>query len=182
MRTLLVLFVAFFLVTKCDAQSDLLILKKSGKTVQSFYAGTQMHFFTGAHYHEGSVTAIEKDSVYLVYYDVKQVMTKLGVYMLDTVATYPFAVDYRDITAFKKERKNFDWGASGAVLMGGGLLLTVAGLLTWVFTKPNSEYYASTEFVVGAAVIAVAGYFIAKLANKDIKLGKKYSLLYIKLK
>jgi len=182
MRTLLILFMPFFLVTKCNAQSDLLILKKNNKTVQSFYTGTQMHFYTGDHYHEGSVTAVEKDSVYLVYYDVRQVMTRLGVYMLDTVASYPFAVDFRAITAFKKERTNFDWGTSGAVLMGGGLLLTVAGLLTWVFTKPDSEYYASTKLVVGAAIIAVAGYFIAKLANKDIKLGKKYSLHYIKLK
>src|SRR5665213_41502 len=178
MRTLLIFFVAFFLVTKCNAQSDLLILKKNDKTVQSFYAGTQMHFFTGTHYHEGSVTAVEKDSVYLIYYDVKQMMTTMGFYMLDTVATYPFAVDYRTITALKKERKNFDWGTSGAVLMGGGLLLTAAGLLTWVFTKPNSEYYVSTGFVIGAAAIAVAGYFIAKLATKDIKIGKKYTLRY----
>lgn len=182
MRTLLILFIAFFLATECNAQSDLLILKKHDKTVQSFYSGTEMSFYTSNTYHQGSVTSIERDSVFLIYYDIRQMMTRLGVYILDTVATYPFSVDYRDITSFKNERKNFDWGSSGAVLLGGGVLLTTAGLITWIFAKPNTEYYASPQFVVGTAVLAVAGYFIMKNANKNIKLGKKYTLRYIKLK
>lgn len=182
MRTLFILFFAFFLVAKCDAQSDFLILKKKGKAVQSFYPGTQMKFYTSNNYHEGSVTSIERDSVFLIYYDVRQVMTTLGVYILDTVATYPFSVDYRNITSFKKERKNFDWSSSGAVLMGGGVLLATAGLISWIFTKPNTEYYVTPQFIIGAALLAVAGYFIMKGAGKDMELGKKYKLLYIKLK
>jgi hypothetical protein len=182
MRNLLILLIAFFMTKGCYAQSDFLILKKNQKTVKSFYPGTQMKFYTSNNYHEGSVTSIERDSVFLIYYDVRQVMTTLGVYILDTVATYPFAVDYRDITSFKKERNNFDWGTSGAVLLGGGLLLTTAGLISWIFTKPNTEYYVTPQFVIGAALLAVAGYFIMKSAGKDLKLGKKYSLRYIKLK
>lgn len=182
MRNVFILLFAFFLATECNAQSDLLILRKHNKTVQSFYSGTEMTFYTSNKYHEGSVTSIERDSVFLIYYDIRPMMTRLGVYVLDTVATYPFSVDYRDITSFTKERKNFDWSSSGAVLFGGGVLLTTAGLITWIFAKPNTEYYASPQFVVGTAILAVAGYFLMNNANKNIKLGKKYTLRYIKLK
>jgi hypothetical protein len=102
MRNLLILLIAFFMAKGCYAQSDFLILKKNQKTVKSFYPGTQMKFYTSNNYHEGSVTSIERDSVFLIYYDVRQVMTTLGVYKHDTLSTNPFAVDYRDITTFKK--------------------------------------------------------------------------------
>ena len=184
MRASFILFIAFSfsLSLQCKAQSDFLILKKNGKTVKSFYPGTEMTFYTGTHYHVGSVESIQRDSVYLIYYDVRTVMTTLGVYVLDTVATYPFSVAYRDITSFQKERKNFDWSSSGATLLGGGVLLSAAGLISWILTKPNTEYHASPQLIIGAAAIAVVGYFIMKNSNKNMKLGKKYTLLYIKIK
>lgn len=184
MRALFILFTLFVFsfALQCNAQSDFLILKKNGKTLKSFYPGTEMNFYTGNHYHVGSVESIQRDSIFLIYYDVKTVMTTLGVYMLDTVATYPFSVAYRDITSFQKERKNFDWSSSGAALLGGGALLSAAGLISWIITKPNTEYHASPQLVIGAAAIAVAGYFLMKTGNKNMKLGKKYTLLYIAIK
>lgn len=183
MRVLLIFCITFSLFSlQCNAQSDFLILKKNGKTIKSFYPGSEMTFYTSNHYHIGSVESIQKDSVYLIYYDVRTVMTTLGVYMLDTVAKYPFSVAYRDITSFQKERKNFDWGSSGAALLGGGVLLSAAGLISWIFTKPNTEYHASLQLVIGAAAIAATGYFLMKNGKKNIKLGKKYTLLYIKIK
>ena len=41
----------------------------------------------------------------LVQYDVRQVPTNLGVYMLDTVAKYYFSVSYKDITSFGRIKK-----------------------------------------------------------------------------
>jgi hypothetical protein len=182
MRAPFILFMAFFLSLQCNAQSDLLILRKHSKTVKSFFPGTEMNFYIGNHYHTGSVTSIQRDSIYLIYYDVRHLMTNLGFFMLDTVATYPFSVDYREITSFNKERKNFNWSGSGAALMGGGVLLATAGLVTWILTKPNTQYHASPQFVIAAAAIGAAGYLIMKSGSKNIKLGKKYTLRYIKLK
>lgn len=76
----------------------------------------------------------------------------------------------------------FNWVGSGGALLGGGILLTTVGLGTWLFTKPNSRYYASPYLVGGAAVLGGIGYLLIKSGNKEMKLGKKYSLEYIRVK
>lgn len=182
MRFLFIFLTAFFFISSCNAQNDLLILKKNNRTVESFYPGSEMDFSTNTRFYEAYVTSIEKDSVFLVQYDVRRVYTNLGVFVLDTVAQYHFGVNYHDIISFGKARKNFDWNSSGAALFGGGVLLTTAGLVTWIFAKPNTRYYARPELVIGAAAIAAVGYLLMKSGNKTMVLGKKYTLHYIKMK
>lgn len=80
------------------------------------------------------------------------------------------------------KKNKFDWSASGGVLLGGGVLLTTVGLGTWIFTKPNTRYYASPYLVGGAALLGGIGYLLIKSGNKGMPLGKKYSLEYIKVK
>ena len=166
----------------CTAQSDLLILKKNYHTIETFFPGSEMTFSTSNRFYKANVSSIKNDSIFLIQYDVRQIPTTLGVYILDTVSTYNFAVNYHDIKSFGKNRNGFDLSSSGAALFGGGILLTTAGLVTWIVTKPNTEYHASPQFVIGAAVLAGIGYLLMKTANKNIKLGKKYSLDYIKVK
>ena len=182
MRALFILLAAFFFVSSCAAQNDLLILKKNNRTVKSFYPGSEMDFSTNSRYYEAYVSSIEKDSVFLVQYDVRRVYTNLGVFVLDTVAQYHFGVNYHDIISFGRNRKNFDWNSSGAALFGGGVLLTTAGLVTWIFAKPNTRYYARPQLVIGAAALAAVGYLLMKSGHKTMVLGKKYKLHYIKMK
>lgn len=183
MKTFCVLIISFSFFFSCNAQpSDILILKKNQRTLQTFFPGNQIDFNTSGGYYSGVIKSINRDSLFLIYYDIKQMPTNLGVYILDTVAKYPFAVNYKEITGFGKNRNNkFNWSGSGAALLGGGTLLTVVGLGTWLFTKPNSRYYASPYLVGGAAVLAGIGYLLLKTNGKGIILGKKYSLEYIKV-
>ena len=182
MRVCFILSIAVFMASSCAAQNDLLILKKNNRTIESFFPGSEMDFSTNMRYYEAYVTSIEKDSVFLVQYDVRRVFTNLGVFVLDTVAQYHFGINYHDIISFGKNRKNFDWNSSGAALFGGGVLLTTAGLITWIFAKPNTRYYARPQLVIGAAALGTVGYFLMKTGNKTRKLGKKYTLHYIKMK
>src|SRR5665647_2921177 len=117
------------------------------------------------------VTSIERDSVFLIRYDIRQVPTNLGVYMLDTVGRYPFAINYHDITGFEKYNNKFDWKASGGALFGGGILLTTVGLGTWLFAKPNTRYYARPSLVIGSAALSGIGYLLLKSHNKGMPLG-----------
>lgn len=181
MRSLFIFFSIIVLAISSSAQSDLLILKKNQRTFETFFPGSEMNFSTGNRYYEAYVTSIQKDSVFLVQYDVRQVLTRLGVYILDTVAQYHFGINYRDIKSFGKNRKNFDWSSSGAALFGGGILLATAGLVTWAITKPNTEYHASPQLVIGAAAIAGVGYLLMRTGRKNMKLGRKYTLHYIKV-
>ena len=166
----------------CLAQSDLLILKKNNRTVKSFYPGSEMDFSTATQYYDAYITSIENDSVFLVQYDIRQVFNMLRILVPDTVASYRFGINYRDIVSFGKNTKKFNWNGSGAALFGGGALLTVAGLTTWIFAKPNTRYYARPSLVIAAAALTGVGYLLLKSGNKGIRLGKKYSLHYIQLK
>ena len=183
MRLLFILSVLFLNAINCSAQNDLLLLKKNNRTIKSFFPGTEIDFSTATRYYEAQITAIKKDSVYLVQYDTRQIYSStLGVFVPDTVAAYRFGLNYKEIIAFGENKKKFNWSGSGATLFGGGILLTTAGLVTWIFAKPNTRYYASPSFVIGAAALAAIGYLLLKTSNKPMKLGKKYTLHYVKLK
>jgi hypothetical protein len=184
MRLVFILSAFVLFASNCAAQNDLLLLKKNNRTVKSFFPGSEIDFSTISRYYEqAQITGIQKDSVFLVQYDVRQVYSPtLGVFVLDTVATYPFAVNYKEIIALGKNTKKFNWSASGATLFGGGILLTTAGLISWIFAKPNTRYYASPQLVIGAAALTGIGDLLLKTGNKPMKLGKKYTLHYLKLK
>lgn len=182
MRSLIILSATLFIVTSCFAQSDLLILKKHNQTVETFFPGSEMMFSTANRFYDAYVTSIQNDTIFLVQYDVRQVLTRLGVYILDTVEQYHFGINYNDIISFGKNRKNFDWNSSGAALLGGGALLATAGLVSLAITKPKTEYRASPQLIIGAAAIAGIGYLLMGVSKKNMKLGRKYTLHYIKLK
>jgi hypothetical protein len=183
MKTVFVFTMITMCSMYCAAQpSDILILKKNNRTLQTFFPGNEITFKTSSGDYSGIIKSINHDSLFLIYYDIKQMPTNLGVYVLDTVATYPFAVNWKQIIGFGKTGKNkFDWSGSGGALLGGGLLLTTVGLGTWLFTKPNSRYYASPYLVGGATFLAGIGFFLIKSGHKGMMLGKKYSLEYIKV-
>ncbi len=184
MKKPLFFIIFFFLFIFCNAQpSDIMILKKHSRTLQTFFPGSAITFYTASSYYDGYVTSINNDSVFLIQYAIKQMPTTLGVYILDTLASYRSGINYKEIIGFGKNRsKGFDWSGSGGVLLGGGTLLAIVGLGTWIFTKPNTQYYASPYLVGGAALLAVIGYLLAKSGSKGMELGKKYSLNYIPVK
>jgi hypothetical protein len=182
MRFFLAMFSIFFFTVSCLAQSDLLILKKNNRTQQTFFPGSEITFTTASGVYHAYITSIEKDSVFLIQYDVRQMPTNLGVYVLDTVARYNFGINYRDITGFRKINNKFDWAASGGALFGGGVLLTTVGLGTWIFSKPDTRYYARPALVITSAALAGVGYLMMRSHNKGIPLGNKYKLVYLKMK
>lgn len=184
MKIVFFLCFGFFSLVSCEAQSsDLLILKKNNRTIQTFFPGNEIIFNTATRYYDAVIESINHDSLFLIQYDIKQVPTSLGVYIIDTLGTYPFAVNYKEITGFGKYgNKKFNWAGSGGALLGGGTLLTTVGLGTWLFTKPKTRYYASPYLVGGAALLAGIGYLLAKSGGKNKLLGKKYTLEYIAVK
>lgn len=181
MRGLILFFLFFSLASNAVAQNDFLIFKKNNKVVKSYYPGMQIQFISDGLPVHGHITSIARDSIFLIQYDIRQRPTQLGVYVLDTVARYRFAVPFKSISAMIKDGSSF-LGASGAALLVGGTVLTTAGLITWLFSEPNTRYYARPELVIGAAAAALVGYGMLKLSgNHLLTLGKKYTLTYIPL-
>lgn len=177
-------FIAFLTSAKCLSQgSDFILLKKNRHTKQSFFTGSPLQFETNNGSYSGRIEEIKKDSLYLIEYVVSRIPTNLGVFILDTVATYRYRFHYKEITSVvNQKKKGFDWRSSGATLFGGGVLLTALGLGTWVFTKPATEYYASPQLVIASALLAASGYLLLKNNSDNFKMGDKYHLEYIKVR
>ena len=184
MKTALAFFTGFFFSAAAFSQpSDFLVLKKDQRTIKTFFAGSNISFKTVAGSYEGQITSVKKDSLFINQYDIRQVPTNLGVYVVDTVATYRIAFNYKDIIKVEHEkRRGFDWTASGSSLFGGGVLITAVGLGTWIFTKPGTQYHASPVLVISGAVLAGVGYLLLRARSKRYTIGKTYQLEYIKVK
>jgi len=182
MKNLFLSLLSVLFCTLSFGQTDFIVVKKKDHTLKTLFAGSEISFTTSLRYYSGHIYAIKKDSIYLSEYDVRQVLTNLGVYILDTVATYHSAIYYRDILKIQNKRNGFNFGASGASLLGGGILLTTIGLGTWLFTKPGDQYHASPKLVIGSAILGAAGYILLKLNGSNYPIGKKYQLQYIRTK
>lgn len=184
MKSALLFFISLFFFASCSSQpSDFIILKKDQRTIKSFFAGSIIGFGTDRGYYSGKVIAVKKDSLFINQYDVRQVPTNLGVYMLDTVATYRLSFNYKEIIKIENQkRKGFNWASSGGSLLGGGILITTIGLGTWIFTKPGTQYHASPALVISGAALAGIGYLLLKSNGSYYTIGKKYQLEYIKVK
>lgn len=178
MKKLFPLILMIFLPVWLSAQGNILMLKKKNKTLKNFYEGSEIIFDAGMGMQKAQIYQMKNDSLFLVQYQVEQRMTSLGFAVPDTVAAYRSGINYREIRAIGTIPSSF-WNASGASLFGGGALLTTAGLLTWVFAKPDTRYYARPELVIAAAALAGVGFLMMKSSGKKMVIGKKYSLQYI---
>lgn len=163
-------------------QSDFIVLKKNNKTIQSFFSGTNARFVADGQLYSGNINRIEKDSIFITQYDIRRIPTNLGVYMIDTISALVYPVYFKKISQILKNKKGFDWGASGASLLGGGVLITTVGLATWLFTKKDSKYYAGPKLVAGSALAAVAGYVLLKSNKSVYTINKTFTLHYISAK
>jgi hypothetical protein len=176
MKKATLLLAMMYALTAFGQKSDFLVLKKNGRTVKSYFENSQFTFTTNSRFVKGIITKVSNDSVNMKEFDIRQMPTQFGVYTIDTVGTYRSIFALKDISYIDKERRNFDWQSSGAALLGGGAIITVVGLGTWVFTKPNSRYYASPYLVGSSALLAGIGYLLMKGNSNGFKLGKRYTL------
>jgi hypothetical protein len=184
MKSALLFLVSSIFCTACFSQpSDFIVLKKGQRTIKSFFAGSIIGFVTEKGSYSGKITSVKKDSLFIEEYDIRQIPTNLGVYMLDTVAIYRLGFNYKDVIKIENQkRRGFNWANSGGSLLGGGVLITVVGLGTWIFAKPGTQYHASPALVIGGAALAGIGYLLLKSNSAYYSLGKKYQLEYIKVK
>ncbi len=156
-------------------QTDFILLRQKQKTIASFFPGSPIQFTAASGTTiDGEIMAIRNDSIFLKQYIVRQLLTQLGVYMLDTLVYY-YHFHYRDIAAIAKRGRRFDWASSGAVLLGGGALLTVAGGV--VYLADNKNF--SPALLAASAGLTVVGYFLSRHSYKGMVIGKKYTLQYI---
>ena len=173
---ILILFIFAGYVLKAQP-SDFIILKKKNKTVKIFYKESQIEFVTINGVHRNAlIKDIRNDSIFLQEFLINRIPTSLGFYVIDTVGSFRYAYNYNQIYHFGQENKKFNVAGSGATLLGGGALITLASGVVYLADNKN---FSPTLLAAGAGLAAV-GYFLSKGSNKGITIGKKhYRLLYI---
>jgi hypothetical protein len=176
MKILLLVLSIFFAQQFFAQPSDFILLKKNKKTIATYFPGTNIGFYTntGA-FIQANITQIKNDTLYLKEYIVRQIPTQLGVYVVDTVNSYLYQYHYNQIKYIGKTGRRFDINGSGAVLMGGGVLLLLGSAVVFLADKKNF----SPELMGAAAALTGVGYLLSRVNNKGIVIGKKYSLVYI---
>ena len=182
MRLLFLLSIFSISVSSFAQQGDFIVLKKNQRTIKTLFSGSPVSFTTATGTYTGRINKIERDSLFVVQYDIRKVFTNLGVYIIDTIASIQSAFYYKDVISINKQTSGFNWAASGESLLGGGVLLTTIGLGTWIFTKPGTQYHAPPQLVIGSAVLAGVGYLLITQNRQLIKFEKKYTLKYINTK
>ena len=174
----IILFIQCF--SAAAQPSDILVLKKGEKTIARFYAGTHINFtaFNGA-YRDAEITRIQNDSIYLQEFLIQRLPTNLGFYIYDTAGSFRYVYHYKEIASMQPiTNKKFNAAGSGAALLGGGLLLTLASGIVFVADR---EMF-SPELLLASMGLAVAGYVMSKSGSKGIVIGKrKYHFEYLNM-
>ena len=178
MNRFLLILIILISTTSSAQRSDVIVLKKRSKTIDRYYSGKDISFTTinGA-YINANIQGIKNDTLFLREFIVRTVPTQLGVYIVDTVATYNLRYHYNEIKNIGKASKGFNLSGSAASLMGGGTLLMIASGVVYLADRDKF----SPALLIASASLAGLGYLMAKTGGKGIEIGKKYSLVYLSL-
>lgn len=170
-------FLLFISLTSSAQQADFIILKKKNKRIETYFAGDNIAFTAASGtYINALINGIKNDTLYLQEFVTRMLPTVYGTYIIDTAGSYHYKYHYNQIKAIgKQERKNFNLGGSGAALLGGGALLTVASGIVYLVDRKKF----SAPLLIASAGLGVVGYFLSKDRSHAMLIGRKYKLEYI---
>ena len=176
------LLILLFISTNSFAQSaDFIQLKKNNKTITTYYSGMHIAFTaeSGA-YIDALINGIKNDTLYVQEFIIRYLPTTIGTYIIDTAGSYHYKYHYRQVVAIgQKPKTNFNTRGSGAALLGGGILLTLASGVVYVADREKF----SAPLLLTAVGLGTLGYFMAKgkKGGGGMLIGKKYKLVYMNM-
>jgi len=159
--------------------SDILLVKKRNKTIQTYYAGSNIAFTaTNRAYRDARIERMKNDTLYLREYITQYLPTTFGTFIVDTLGSYHYEYHYSQVAVIgKEEKKNFNLRGSGASLFGGGILLILGSGAVYLFDR--SKF--SMPLLLASAGLATIGYFLMKPGKSGIRIGNKYKLVYLEV-
>ena len=128
----------------------------------------------------GLINGIKNDTLYLQEFIIRYIPTTIGTYIVDTVGSYHYKYHYNQVAAIgKKENTNFNTRGSGAALLGGGAVLTLASGVIYVADREKF----SLPLLLASVGLGAVGYLLAKgkRGGNGMVIGKKYKLVYINM-
>ncbi len=167
--------------TSFSQSADFILLKKNNKTVASFYSGMNIAITSeSGSFINAFINGIKNDTVYLQQFIVRYLPTNIGTYIIDTAGSYRYKYHYNQIAAIgRTERTNFNVTGSGAALLGGGAVLTLASGIIYVADRKKF----SAPLLLASVGLGTLGYFMAKgkKQGNGYVIGRKYKLVYMNM-
>ena len=165
----------------CAQLSDIITVKKKGRVVKNFGAGSKIHFTT-INYEDidGYISLVRDDSVFIKQYNIRMVPTQQGFNYIDTVAVYQSGYRYTDISSIQLyNRRGFLDGKLSTILMIGG-----AGYL--LLNAVNRDHKFSEPSNLRTMAISAGVFGVGLLLNKTVRdsrfTGPKHRIEYIRLR
>lgn len=173
MPRLLLLIIVVLLSAKVFSQaSDFIVVKKrNGKTVKTFFPGLPISFVTvDKRPVSGLITAIRHDSIFIREADIRPVMTNIGIPVTDTVGIYYSGFHYNEIGKVDvSDRMRFQEVTPGRILIVGGtgyILLNVINGAYLHESLTSSKNLTSLGTAAGAVGLGVLLNYIARHRNQ----------------
>ena len=175
----LLLIVAMTIALGAAGQGwDMVLLKRSGKTMTNFMPGARISFSTSdGQQAEGIIRKIERDSIFLTYLDIRRGYTQWYTPVLDTVSAYLLSYDFRKISRINRPPAGFEFIRNGSLFMIGG---TAYGLVHVTNSVIQKQPVVPKSLAIAGAFVA-GGYLMKRLRKHYYPIGKKYKLEYISI-
>lgn len=178
---LLLLFTPLF-ITAQEAPCDIMLLKKGNKTIQKFFKGSNIMFYTteGMQVY-GTIECIANDSIFLFQQTIRRIPTTEGGIRFDTSNKYNMMFSIANIGSFpagKKKGKNMLTDGTLLMLAGGGFLVLNLVNTSLQGDPPFGE--ENLPKVLGAAGALAGGFLLSKSWPSKSYIGKKYQIQVLK--
>jgi hypothetical protein len=168
-------------INSFSQSADFIQLKKHNKTIASYYSGTNIAFSSeSGSFINALINGIKSDTLYLQEFIIQYLPTNIGTYVIDTIGSYHYKYHYKQIAAIgQKEKTNFNVRGSGAALLGGGAVLTLASGVVYLVDREKF----SAPLLITSVGLGALGYFMAKGKKRGggMMIGKKYRLVYMNM-
>lgn len=169
----------FFFIHHSFAQQDFIILQKNGKTIERYFPGNSISFYTNEGFLvNGILKKVRNDSLYLDIPITMDIQTMFGV-VQDTTGFNYFNINVKNIALIPEKRltaaKVGNIAAKAVVLVGSIFLANKIHIQN----NPNATY--AVQFF-SAAGINVGMAFISPFHTRKptgYKIGRKYKLVYM---
>jgi hypothetical protein len=168
---LLILFLSFSVKIFSQASDFIVVKKRNGRTVKTFFPGLPISFETvDKRPVSGFITAIRNDSIFVREADVRPVMTSIGIPVTDTVGIYYSGFHYKEIGKVDvSDRTRFQEVTPGRILIIGGTGYALLNVINGAYLHESitsSKNLTSLGTAAGAVGLGILLNYISKHRNQ----------------
>jgi len=168
---LLLLLLAVSVKTFSQASDFITVKKRNNRTVKTFFPGVRISFETyDKRQASGIITAIRNDSIFVMEYDIRQVINYLGIPVLDTLGQYLSGFNYKEIAKVDvSEKIKLQEATPGRILIIGGAGYALLNVINGAYLHESitsSKNITSLSIAGGAVATGFLINYLSRHSNK----------------